>query len=129
MLYPVVERSGEAGFFVIVVFRLTFKREKSSAREDYLTGLETAGIFSKWRTAKSSGPVDTAVHAGLIRRRSTINDRFGHAEGDLLQAIARTITGNIRAPTHRRGSRDGGRVLPESDAASVKVSATAPDTY
>ncbi len=116
------------GFFIIVVLLLdAFKREKSYAREDYLTGLgnrrhffEMADIEIK-RSRRYGHPFTLAFLD--VDDFKSINDRLGHAEGDaLLQAVAQAITGNIRATD--TGARLGGDefsvLLPESDAVAAR---------
>jgi len=116
------------GFFSIVVFLLdAFKREKSYAREDYLTGLGNRRHFfetadNEIKRSRRYGHPFTMAYIDVDDFKS-INDRFGHAEGDsLLTAIAGAITGNIRTTDFaaRIGGDEFAVLLPESDAASAR---------
>lgn len=115
------------GFFLIVVFLLdAFKREKALAREDYLTGLgnrrnffELADYVVK-RSRRYGHPF--AVSYLDIDKFKSINDRFGHLEGDaLLKSVAEVIKGTIRATDveARLGGDEFAVLLPECNAESA----------
>lgn len=117
------------GFFIIVVFLLyAFKREKSYAREDYLTGLGNRRHFFEMadgeiKRSRRYGHPFTLAYIDVDDFKS-INDNFGHAEGDaLLQAIGQAVTGNIRATdiAARLGGDEFAVLLPESDAVSSRI--------
>ncbi len=116
------------GFFTIVVFLLdAFKREQSYAREDYLTGLGNRRHFfetadSEIKRSRRYGHAFTLAYIDVDDFKS-INDRYGHAEGDiLLQAIAQDISGHIRATdiAARLGGDEFAVLLPESEAAAAR---------
>jgi diguanylate cyclase (GGDEF)-like protein len=116
------------GFFFIVVFLLdAFKREKSYAREDYLTGLGNRRHFfemaeTEIRRTRRYGHPFTLAYIDVDDFK-TVNDTFGHAEGDeLLRTIAGAVSGNIRATdiAARLGGDEFAVLLPESDAASAR---------
>lgn len=110
------------GLFVIVVFLLdAFKREKSLAREDYLTGLGNRRHFFElaeseiMRSLRYGHPFTLAYID--VDDFKVINDRFGHAEGDaFLKLVAHIIKSNIRATdvASRLGGDEFAVLLPES---------------
>jgi diguanylate cyclase (GGDEF)-like protein len=110
------------GLFVIVVFLLdAFKREKSLAREDYLTGLGNRRHFFElaegeiMRSRRYGHPFTLAYID--VDDFKIINDRFGHAEGDaFLKSVAHIIKINIRATdvASRLGGDEFAVLLPES---------------
>jgi diguanylate cyclase (GGDEF)-like protein len=110
------------GLFAVVVFLLdAFKREKSLAREDYLTGLGNRRYFFElaegeiMRSRRYGHPFTLAYID--VDDFKIINDRFGHAEGDaFLQSIAQIIKSNIRATdvASRLGGDEFAVLLPES---------------
>jgi diguanylate cyclase (GGDEF)-like protein len=110
------------GLFVIVVLLLdAFKREKSLAREDYLTGLGNRRHFFELAEAeimrsRRYGHPFTLAYIDVDDFK-VINDRFGHAEGDaFLKSIAQIIKINIRATdvASRLGGDEFAVLLPES---------------
>jgi diguanylate cyclase (GGDEF)-like protein len=110
------------GLFVIVILLLDgFKREKSLAREDYLTGLGNRRHFFElaegeiMRSRRYGHPFTVAYID--VDDFKIINDRFGHAEGDaFLKSIAHIIKINIRATdvASRLGGDEFAVLLPES---------------
>jgi diguanylate cyclase (GGDEF)-like protein len=110
------------GLFVIVVLLLdAFKREKSLAREDYLTGLGNRRHFFElaegeiMRSQRYGHPFTLAYID--VDDFKVINDRFGHAEGDaFLKSVAHIIKSNIRATdvASRLGGDEFAVLLPES---------------
>ena len=110
------------GLFVVVVFLLdAFKREKSLAREDYLTGLGNRRHFFElaeseiMRSLRYGHPFTLAYID--VDDFKVINDRFGHAEGDVfLKLVAHIIKSNIRATdvASRLGGDEFAILLPES---------------
>jgi diguanylate cyclase (GGDEF)-like protein len=110
------------GLFVVVVFLLdAFKREKSLAREDYLTGLGNRRHFFElaegeiMRSQRYGHPFTLAYID--VDDFKVINDRFGHAEGDaFLKSVAHIIKSNIRATdvASRLGGDEFAVLLPES---------------
>lgn len=117
------------GFFIIVVYLLdAFKQEKSSAREDYLTGLGNRRYFYEladneiMRSRRYHHPLTIAYID--VDEFKFVNDRFGHAEGDdLLKAITRVIIGSIRATdiAARLGGDEFAVLLPESNAEAAMI--------
>jgi diguanylate cyclase (GGDEF)-like protein len=117
------------GFFGVVVLLITaFKREKSFAREDYLTGLGNRRFFFELasaeigRSARYRHPF-TLAYIDIDGFKS-VNDRLGHDEGDrLLRDVADTIKSSIRSTdiAARLGGDEFAVLLPESgrDAATV----------
>jgi len=111
-------------FFIIVAYLLNaFKREKSSAREDYLTGLGNRRHFFELADAeirRSSRYAHAFTLAYIdVDDFKAINDRFGHAEGDaLLKSIALDIRESIRKTdiAARLGGDEFAVLLPESNA-------------
>jgi diguanylate cyclase (GGDEF)-like protein len=108
--------------FVINVLLLdAFKREKSSAREDYLTGLGNRRHFfelaeGEIKRSERYGHPFTLAYIDVDEFKS-INDRFGHAAGDaLLKSISQSIKSNARATdiTARLGGDEFAVLLPES---------------
>jgi len=111
-------------FFIIVAYLLNaFKREKSSAREDYLTGLGNRRHFfeladAEIRRSARYGHAFTLAYIDVDDFKA-INDRFGHAEGDaLLKSIAVDIQESIRKTdiAARLGGDEFAVLLPESNA-------------
>jgi diguanylate cyclase (GGDEF)-like protein len=112
------------GLFVIVILLLDgFKREKSLAREDYLTGLGNRRHFFElaegeiMRSRRYGHPFTVAYID--VDDFKIINDRFGHAEGDaFLKSIAHIIKNNIRATdvASRLGGDEFAVLLPESSS-------------
>ena len=125
---PLWNAAVRMGFFIVTVFLLdAFKREKSYAREDYLTGLGNRRYFFELadneiiRSKRYAHPFTLAYLD--VDGFKTINDRLGHAEGDaLLKAIARAISGNIRATdiAARLGGDEFAVLLPESGAEAAR---------
>ncbi len=111
-------------FFLIIVFLLDgFKREKTYAREDYLTGLGNRRHFFETAEAEISrarryGHPFSVAYIDVDDFKS-INDRLGHSEGDaLLKSIAEIIHRNVRATDidARLGGDEFALLLPETDA-------------
>jgi diguanylate cyclase (GGDEF)-like protein len=116
-------------FFIIVASLLNaFKKEKSSAREDYLTGLGNRRHFfeladAEIRRSARYGHAFTLAYIDVDDFKA-INDRFGHAEGDvLLKSIAMNIQDSIRKTdiAARLGGDEFAVLLPESDSESAAV--------
>jgi diguanylate cyclase (GGDEF)-like protein len=116
-------------FFITVVFLLNaLKREKSSAREDYLTGLGNRRHFmelaeAEIRRSSRYGHPFTLAYIDVDNFKS-INDHLGHAAGDyLLKALAMHIQENIRKTdiAARLGGDEFAVLLPESDPESAAV--------
>jgi len=114
-------------FFIIVAYLLNaFRREKSSAREDYLTGLGNRRHFfevadAEIRRSARYGHAFTLAYIDVDDFKA-INDRFGHAEGDaLLKSIALDIQESIRETdiAARLGGDEFAVLLPESNADSA----------
>jgi len=114
-------------FFITVAYLLSaFKREKSSARHDYLTGLGNRRHFLELADAEIKrsaryGHAFTLAYIDVDDFKA-INDRFGHAEGDaLLKTIALDIQANIRETdiAARLGGDEFAVLLPESDPVSA----------
>ncbi len=114
-------------FFIIVVYLLNaLKREKSSAREDYLTGLGNRRHFfelaeAEIRRSSRYGHPFTLAYIDVDNFKA-INDRFGHAAGDdLLKSVALHIQENIRKTdiVARLGGDEFAVLLPESDSESA----------
>ncbi len=110
--------------FLIIVFLLDgFKREKTYAREDYLTGLGNLRYFFEMAEAEINrfrryGHPFSVAYIDVDDFKS-INDRFGHSEGDaLLKSIAEIIKSNVRATDidARLGGDEFGLLLPETGA-------------
>jgi diguanylate cyclase (GGDEF)-like protein len=110
------------GLFVIVILLLDgFKREKSLAREDYLTGLGNRRHFFELAEgeilrSRRYGHAFTLAYIDIDDFK-IINDRFGHAEGDaFLKSTAQIIKSNIRATdvASRLGGDEFAVLLPES---------------
>lgn len=114
------------GFFLITVFLLDgLKREKASAREDYLTGLGNRRYFFESADAeiKRSRRYGHPFTLGYIDvdNFKYVNDRFGHDEGDaLLRSIAEIIRSTVRSTDieARLGGDEFALLLPETDAES-----------
>jgi diguanylate cyclase (GGDEF)-like protein len=115
------------GFFLIVVFLLlAFKREKIYAREDYLTGLNNRRNFfdlseKEIKRSQRYGHPFTIAYIDVDDFKS-INDRFGHAEGDLLlRSVAGIIKHNIRSTDidGRLGGDEFSVLLPETGPESA----------
>lgn len=116
------------GFFLTVVFLLhAFKREKTYAREDYLTGLGNRRNFFELaeKEIKRSQRYSHSFSVAYIDidNFKSINDRFGHDEGDkLLRSVAEVIKRNIRITDidARLGGDEFGLLLPESGSEAAK---------
>ncbi len=117
------------GFFSIIVFLLNgFKREKSFAREDSLTGLGNRRYFFErtdveiQRSIRYSHPFSMAYID--IDDFKSVNDRYGHAEGDaLLKQVGQAIAGHIRKTdiAARLGGDEFAVLIPESSNEAAKV--------
>ncbi len=117
------------GFFTIIVALLNgFKREKSFAREDSLTGLGNRRFFFEradeeiQRAKRYEHPFSMAYID--IDDLKFINDRYGHAEGDvLLKDTGRTIAGHIRKTdiAARLGGDEFAVLIPESSDEAAKL--------
>ena len=116
------------GLFVIVILLLDgFKREKSLAREDYLTGLGNRRHFfelaeGEIMRSQRYGHSFTLAYIDVDDFK-VINDRFGHSEGDaFLRSIAHIIKSNIRSTdvASRLGGDEFAVLLPESGSGPAK---------
>ncbi len=117
------------GFFTIIVALLNgFKREKSFAREDSLTGLGNRRFFFEradeeiQRAKRYEHPFSMAYID--IDDLKFINDQYGHAEGDvLLKDTGRTIAGHIRKTdiAARLGGDEFAVLIPESSDETAKL--------
>ncbi len=110
------------GFFTVIVVLLDgFKREKSFAREDSLTGLGNRRYFferadEEMQRARRYGHPFSMAYIDIDDFKF-INDRYGHAEGDaLLKHAGRTIAGHIRKTdiAARLGGDEFAVLIPES---------------
>ena len=127
---PVWNALVRLGFFLAVVYLLdAFKREKTYAREDYLTGLGNRRNFfeqadAEIKRSQRYGHALTVAYIDIDHFKS-INDRFGHTEGDiLLKSVAKIIKSNIRATdlAARLGGDEFAVLLPESNPKSAEKS-------
>lgn len=125
---PVWNAVVRLGFFLILVYLLdAFKREKTYAREDYLTGLGNRRYFferadAEIKRSQRYGHALTVAYIDIDHFKA-INDRFGHTEGDaLLRSVAKLIKSNIRATDldARLGGDEFAVLLPESNAKSAE---------
>ena len=112
------------GFFIIVLFLFdAFRREKLSARLDYLTGLGNRRRFFE-HAEKEINRLQRYGHAFTVAyidvdNFKAVNDRYGHDAGDrLLKLIAEAISRNIRVTdsASRLGGDEYALILPETDA-------------
>lgn len=114
------------GFFIIVA-RLTASlkqqliREMKTARVDQLTGVLNLNGFMKeagviWELAKRYGHT-TAIGYIDLDNFKTVNDTFGHAEGDeVLKAVAKSMRESLRSTDilGRLGGDEFAAILPET---------------
>ena len=116
-------------FFSIIVFLLNgFKREKSFAREDYLTGLGNRRSFFERADVEIQRSIRYGHHFSMayidIDDFKLVNDKFGHAEGDaLLKQVGQAIAGHIRKTdiAARLGGDEFAVLIPESSNEAAKV--------
>lgn len=126
-LIPLWNSCMRLGFFVMATFAVTeikylLEREHAFARTDFLTGIansrefyELAGVEIT-RAARFKRPFTLAYID--IDNFKTVNDTLGHSRGDiLLQTVAATIRGNIRAIdiAARLGGDEFAVFFPETD--------------
>jgi diguanylate cyclase (GGDEF)-like protein len=113
---------------IVSRLRLVLDREKVFSRTDILTGIFNRTAFydltsSEIERLRRYKRVFTVVYIDLDNFK-TVNDSYGHAEGDaLLKAIAETIQASLR-PTDvlaRMGGDEFMILLPETGAESAQI--------
>ena len=116
------------GVFVIVLLLFdAFRREKISARQDYLTGLGNRRQFFEHAETEINR-LQRYEHAFTVAyidvdNFKTVNDLYGHTAGDkLLKLIAETIRINIRVTdsASRLGGDEFALILPETDVKAAE---------
>jgi len=116
------------GVFIIVLLLFdAFRREKSSARLDYLTGLGNRRHFFEHAETEINrlqryGHSFTVAYIDVDNFKA-VNDRYGHTAGDkLLKLIAESIRANIRITdsVSRLGGDEFALILPETDAEAAE---------
>jgi len=130
-IIPVWNSIMRLGFFLIVTFSLAefrnrLDREKSMARNDFLTGVTNSRFFYEIatkeieRSARFIHPFSLAYID--IDNFKQVNDTRGHSAGDkLLHAVAGTIKENIRSvdTVSRLGGDEFAILMPETNAQSA----------
>ena len=130
---PYWNMSVRLGTFLIITFLLStlkhaLEHEKELARTDSLTGIANRRYFIELanaeinRAGRYRHPF-TVVHIDLDNFK-TVNDRFGHSEGDsLLRLVGSTIRNNIRATdiVARFGGDEFVILLPETGPERARV--------
>ncbi|HET9907550.1 MAG TPA: GGDEF domain-containing protein [Anaerolineales bacterium] len=120
------------GFFLLPVFMIrlnrALQREQELARTDFLTGVLNARFFHELaqmeidRSIRYKRPFTIAFID--VDNFKTINDTFGHTEGDaVLQAIAMNIKAHLRKTdiVTRVGGDEFVVLLPETSAQTAPV--------
>jgi len=116
------------GVFIIVLLLFdAFRREKISARLDYLTGLGNRRQFFEHAETEINR-LQRYEHSFTVAyidvdNFKAVNDRYGHTAGDkLLKLIAEAIRVNIRVTdsASRLGGDEFALILPETDAESAE---------
>ncbi len=121
------------GFFLIVTFSLAeirnlLDKEKSMARNDFLTGVANSLSFNEIatkeieRTSRFIHPLSLAYID--IDNFKQVNDSFGHSAGDkLLHSVAVKIKENIRSidTVSRLGGDEFAVLMPETNAENAMV--------
>jgi diguanylate cyclase (GGDEF)-like protein len=121
------------GIFLLAVFLLrklqaTIAREKALSRTDPLTGVANGRCFYELanlevdRAQRYHHPIALAYLD--LDDFKAVNDGFGHSAGDtLLQLVARTIRGNVRATdiVARLGGDEFAVLLPEAGVDSAQA--------
>ena len=116
------------GVFVVVLLLFdAFRREKISARQDYLTGLGNRRQFFE-HAEREINRLQRYGHAFTVAyidvdNFKVVNDRYGHNAGDrLLKLIAEAIRVNIRITDSvaRLGGDEFALILPETDAEAAE---------
>ena len=120
------------GFFMLPVFMIrlnrAMEREKALARTDFLTGALNTRFFHEMaqmeinRSFRYQRPFTVAFID--VDNFKTINDTFGHTEGDtVLRAIATKIKNHLRKTdiVARVGGDEFVVLLPETDAQTAPI--------
>jgi diguanylate cyclase (GGDEF)-like protein len=109
--------------------RLAHARERDLARTDSVTEIANGRVFEE-RTnqaivqSRRDGRPFTITYVDLDRFK-TVNDSFGHAEGDrLLRTVAAVIKSHLRATdvVARLGGDEFGILMPETGAEQARTS-------
>lgn len=130
-IIPVWNSIMRLGFFLIVIssidkVRNLLNKEKSMARNDFLTGVANRRFFYEIATkeieriARFIHPLSLAYID--IDNFKQVNDTLGHSAGDkLLQVVAGTIKENIRSidTVSRLGGDEFALLMPETNAQSA----------
>lgn len=120
------------GFYAISVFvfsalRESLREEMSLARTDFLTGVANRRFFMELavqeiKSARRYNRPFIVAYADVDHFKS-INDRFGHNQGDaLLRLVAHTIRSHLREVdiVARLGGDEFALLLPETGAAAAR---------
>jgi diguanylate cyclase (GGDEF)-like protein len=131
---PVWNSTVRLVFFLIInelvdMVRLAHARERDLARTDSVTEIANGRVFEE-RTnqaivqSRRDGRPFTITYVDLDRFK-TVNDSFGHAEGDrLLRTVAAVIKSHLRATdvVARLGGDEFGILMPETGAEQARTS-------
>lgn len=114
-------------FIIVLLLFDAFRREKISARLDYLTGLGNRRYFFEHAETEINrlqryGHAFTVAYIDVDNFKA-VNDRYGHSAGDkLLKLISEAIRINIRVTdsVSRLGGDEFALILPETDAEAAE---------